>query len=47
MDHLTYTPEQIIAFVRKVEGNEAAERVRNDENALYFWDFKMADWATD
>jgi hypothetical protein len=44
---LNYPIEVILKFVRSIKGDEYAESIRNDEDALGYWDFKMHDWATD
>lgn len=44
---LYYPVEVILNFVRSIKGEEYAESIRNDEDKLGYWDFKMQDWATD
>ena len=44
---LNYPVEVIVRFVRKIKGDEYAESLRTDPDKLYYWDFKMHDWATD
>ena len=46
-DRLRHSVEFIVDFVRRVRGDEEAERVRKDPEALWYWDYKIEDWATD